>query len=174
MSSYSLNTILKSYVSEQACLPFMSPVSACVCSNGSKGSLKSLFKQFSYNVSNGGFFARSFPAFLRNAGEKSNSRFIPYCLHSLFRGPKANWSFFFRFQNPINKRLALFLFFKNVPDKVPDFNQSRVGKFWKHFFYMLYFVNCGVHSHIIAQFLFLQTIISISQRFKTAAFGGIC
>src|SRR3990172_5432447 len=140
MSSYSLNTILRSYVSEQPYLPFMSPVSACVCSKGSKGSFKSLFKQFSYDGSNCGFFARSFPAFLRNAGEKSNSRFIPYCLHSLFHRLKANWSFFFSFQDPVNKGFPSFLFLKNVLDKVPDLNQSRFRKFWKHFLDIFYFI----------------------------------
>lgn len=41
----------KSYVSEQAYLPLRLPDSGCVCKIGSKGLLRSLFRQFSYNGS---------------------------------------------------------------------------------------------------------------------------
>ena len=153
MLSRNLNTILNSYVSEHAYLPFMSPVSACVCSKGLKGSFRSLFKQFSYSGSSCGFFARSFPAFLRNAGEKSNSSFIPYCLHSLFYRFETNWDFFFGFQNPVNKSFVPFLFFKNVSDKIPYLDQSRLRKFWQQFFNMVYFINRCIHENIIAQLM---------------------
>ena len=42
MSSYSLNTIRKSYVSEQACLPLCFPDKGCVFNPGEKGSVLSV------------------------------------------------------------------------------------------------------------------------------------
>lgn len=60
MSSYNLNTTLKSCVREQAYLPFKLPLRGWVCNAGSKGFWESFESKFSYAFWSNGFFLSNF------------------------------------------------------------------------------------------------------------------
>ena len=151
MSLDNLNTILKSYVREQAYFPFKSPVSAWVCKVRSKGLSASLLSVSEYCFLSCGFFRANFFAFFRYAGEYSIVRFIKDCLYRIFNRFEANRRFLFRRQNPINKSLAFLLFLKKIPDKISRLVQVRLGKHRKHFFDVLNLIYSGFHCHIITQ-----------------------
>ena len=151
MSSCNLNTILNSYVREQAYFPFKSPISAWVCRVGSKGLSVSLLSVSKYSSLSCGFFRANFLAFFKYVGEYSIARFIKDGLYRVLDGLKANRSLPFSLQDPINKCLALFLLLKKILDKISSLVQGRLGKHWKHFFDLFDFIRCGFHENIIPQ-----------------------
>jgi len=146
MSSYNLNTILSSYVSEHAYLPFSLPVSGWVCNKGLKGSLERLLSVSVYEVLRFGCVFAIFFAFLRYAGAYSILYLIKNSLYRIFYRVKADRSLFLSFQNTINKGFALPLFFKNIPDKIPHFNQGWFCKLWQHILNCFYFISSAVHE----------------------------
>lgn len=111
MLSYNLNTTLKSYVSEQAYLPSMSPLRGCVCNAGSKGLFESLTSNSVYDFLRCGYFFAIFFACLKYPGI---FRFIKYCLYSIFYSFKQYPRFLFSLKHPLFKCLAFFFFFKEM------------------------------------------------------------
>src|SRR3990172_3378003 len=101
MLSYNLKTILRSYVSEQAYFPCISPVSGWVCRRELKGSSDSLLRVSAYRVLIFGCAFAIFLAFLRYAGACSISRFIKDSLHRIFHRLKADGRFLFGFQDAV-------------------------------------------------------------------------
>jgi len=106
MSSYSLKTILKSHVSEQAYFPLRLPESGWVCSAESNRSAASFLRTSVYCTLSCGFFPAIFFAFLRYVGEYSIFLFIKNSLHGVFNSLKTNGRFFLRFQHSFFEGLA--------------------------------------------------------------------
>ncbi len=150
MSSRSLNIILKSFVTEQAYLPLSLPDNGCVCRRGSCMSSASLSRVVSYSGSNCGSFCRSFPAFLRKDGAKSNSRFIPDCFHGFFGSFKAYRGLFLCFKHLLNKSFSAALPVGKIINKSPGFTQSIPGKRRKNFLDVFHFISCRFHGFSIS------------------------
>ena len=150
MLSCSLNIILKSFVSEQAYLPLSLPDNGCVCKRGSCTSSASLSRVISYSGSNCGSFCKSFPAFLRKEGAKSNSRFIPDCFHGFFDSFKAYRRLCLCFKHPFNKSFAAALPVGKIINKSSCFTQSIPGKRWKNFLDVFHFINRRFHGFSIS------------------------
>src|SRR3972149_6927682 len=114
MSSYNLNTILKSCVSEQAYLPFKLPESWWVCSVGSKGLLESLLSRSKYLFFREEFFCRNFLARFVNVLSSSSLiviRCIENGVHCLFYRIANYPRFLFGFKHPLFECFAFFFFF---------------------------------------------------------------
>src|SRR5208337_333824 len=161
MSSYNLKMILKSCVREQAYLPCNSPVRGCVCSVGSNGLLESLFRRSSNVSFSVGFFWSSFFDFLRK-GFSSSSLFIVVVRRvkdrvNSFLGGITDYrvTFLLGFQYTTYESLTSFFPIGQIIRKCPQFMQSRLGEYRKHFFNTVYFVNCGIHSFSIPQKYFV-------------------
>lgn len=133
MSSYNLNTILKSCVSEQAYLPFKLPESWWVCNVGSKGLFESLTSNSVYDFLRCGYFFAIFFACLKYHGEYSILRFIKYCLYSIFYSFKQYPRFLFSPKHPLFKCLAFFLFFNKMLDIFFYRFKFLFRKFCEHF-----------------------------------------
>lgn len=154
MSSYNLKMTLNSWMSEQAYLPFMSPVRACVCSVGSKGSEASLTYKSVYAFLRLGFFYSSFFARLRKVLSGSSFQVIGAfnSLNEFFRrAAPYGIRILFGLQHPFNEGLAPALPVCKISGKISDFVYSRCGKFGKDVFDTLYLINRSLY-HITSQF----------------------
>jgi len=153
MSSCNLNTILKSWVKEQAYLPFSFPVSGCVCNAGSKGSAAILLYKPMYASLRFGFLFKSFFARFR----KALSGLIVIVVFGVFdrsykflcRIARYGVGFFFSLQHSFHQQLTSFFPVSQVSCKSPQLMQRGFGKHRKHFLNMVYFINCCFHVLII-------------------------
>jgi hypothetical protein len=130
----------------------LTPVSACVCSEGSKGLEVSLAYSCIYASLRLGFLLRSFFALLR----KTLSGFIVTvdfslldCLHKLFK----RLAFYcirllLRLQNAGNQFLVPAFSVGMGGGKIPHFMQSRLGKPGENILDEFYLVNYGFHEKI--------------------------
>jgi len=159
VSSYSLNMTRSSYVREHPCLPFSWPVSAWVCSDGSKGSLASLIYNSSYAFLRLGFFLRSFFARLRKV--LSGLTFIVVgciknSLHEFFRGfAFYNIRILFGFQHPFYQCLMSALPVEKVCREIPHLLAGCFRKHVKHFVNFRYF-HCLHDTMIICGCFFVN------------------
>ncbi len=156
MSSYKFKMILKSYVSEQAYLPFKPPLSACVCRLGSKGLMESFLSSSSYVCWSKGFFLSSFLACLRKPFSSSSLigfRFIKNRLHCLFsRITNYGVMFFFSLQHSLFKSFSPALSVKQICSEIPDFSKGIFREPDKYFLDIINLCNCYIHDNIIAYF----------------------
>src|SRR5574340_716230 len=154
MSSYSLNTTLNSYVNELAYLPLRSPVRAWVCRVGSKGSFASFIYNSAYAFLRLGFFFRSLLARLKKVlsgsifhiigAHNSLNKFLLGCASYRLR-------VLLRLQHALNHGLAPALSIGKIGGKIFDLANSGFRKLREDVFEMFYFINCGIHGHIISQ-----------------------
>ena len=156
MSSYSLNTTLSSYVSEQAYFPLCSPDRGCVLREGEKGSFCSKTSTSESFLSSSEEFLTSLWAHRIKCFSKTRrgKLFFPVSdgIHCVFnRIESYSIGFFFDFLKTLFKCLAFFLFLKKILDKIFRFAQGRHRKHRKHFFDLFHFVDCRFHVGIIAR-----------------------
>jgi len=144
MSSYSLNTILNSYVNEQAYLPLCRPDKECVLSEGAKGSFCSKDSTLDNLSSISEEFFTSLCVLLMKCFSKTSfgKLFVPVSngVHCVFYRVKSNGvGFLLNFKNTLFKGFPFFLFFKEITYKVHDFLKSLFRKFEEHFINIGYF-----------------------------------
>lgn len=152
VSTDSSKTIRRSWVKEQACKPFILPLSLCVLSEGSKGSFCSKLKTFlSPRSFSGEFLVNLFADLMKCFSKMSFGKSIspvPYCFHGLFNSVKFNGvRFAHRLQRSFFKGFALLLFFDEIAHKIPDFPNPLIREFKKHFVNIGYFR--GHHASMI-------------------------
>lgn len=152
MSSYSLNTTLNSCVSEQAYLPFISPVSVWVCSDGSNGLFKSLASRVSWLTLSEGFFFNSFFERLLKALSSSSLivliRGVHYRLHCLFNRIAYHCvGVLFSLQHPFHQRLAPAFPVHQIGGKISYLMQRLLRKQPEHLINIGYLY--GLHNKMI-------------------------
>lgn len=154
MSSYSLNTILKSCVSEQAYLPLRSPVRAWVCKVESKGFWENLTNQSAYTFLRFGFLLRSLFARLRKT--LSGSILLIINIHNglnkfLRRGADYGIRVLFGFQYSFYQFFSPAISVNEVSRKIFKFMELSFRKHREHFLDIFDFVCSGIHRAIISQ-----------------------
>lgn len=162
MLSYSLKTILRSWVREQAYLPSKSPLSLWLFSEGVKGSFLSVSRVFDSFGSREGVPFVSLAEALTNCGlgKSRNKLFLKFSneLHYLFSRVAHNARFFLCLENPPYKGLVFFLFFKQIAHKVPDLMNFLFGKPDEHLINIEYFHSLHIKMINNKQFLCQQDL----------------